>query len=145
MQGPVGSEVNTADTNFHPSSSSRQRGWGLFPPNTWLFSSSGLFSTCRHLNAILSSSPAQIGPLVSGPALPRSPSWVAAHLTQGPELVGPRAPGLYSPQCDPLLTWFEELGLGADGQERVLEMFLVQNGGFIKAWEQGAEIAALRL
>ena len=33
--------------------------------------------------------------------------------------------------------WFEVLGFGADSQERVLEMSLVQKGGFIKSTGAG--------
>ena len=34
------------------------------------------------------------------------------------------------------MMWFAVLGFRADGQERILEMFLVQKGGFIKAQGQ---------
>ena len=44
-----------------------------------------------------------------------------------------------------LVMWFQVLGLGTDGQERILESSLVQRGGFIKAQGQDpwAERAAL--
>ena len=35
------------------------------------------------------------------------------------------------------MMWFEVLGFGAEGRERILEMPLVQKGGFIKAQGSG--------
>lgn len=40
---------------------------------------------------------------------------------------------------------FEVVGAGADGQEQILETFLVQKGDFDKAQGLWAERAALRL